>query len=728
MLMSNPLSDMRFTLLAVKVFSEGGTCRRKLSANTVYPLVKWVNWTSDNNVIILQNGLKRTMVYDRYMSEVNDDRVQVQAIVGENGSGKSSLVEFIIRLINNFAAATLGETMATPQSVPLHYIDGIDGALLYVADGLLYQIKVYKRKTTLYQYTFNEEKYAYEMNYDKILFKSKTSVSGLEPMIRINDQKGLSDLMNKFFFTIVTNYALYAYNPNDYPDEQCSNYYEGRIRNKHKKYELNERHWLTGIFHKNDGYEAPITLTPFREGGNIDVSLEKELAIERLVSSMLIGVEISEMDKNNHRPRFQSFRVLNGHLNAVSISLKEKNIDYNNKLLNKLKVFDRLYGVGFEAMRSVVVECWSKVVGQPLESYSNKKFYEKSINYLTYKTLRISGQYRIYGKFVKENKAMTRKFDEDLLRNLILENLAKDRSHITRKIRQVLTYLVYDIYDFKKKPDEKNGYILYIDEVGKRATTILGTINTDQFIGDIGDFTPPPFMQMNINLEDILTGQEVRFETLSSGEKQQAYSVSGILYHLLNIGSANRTAGEDRVKYRYVNIILEEMELYYHPEMQKNLLMFLLDGIRQTRIHYIEGINILIVTHSPFILSDIVRDNILLLKKKEGVTDDPNLKTFGANIYEMLDTGFFMEKGAIGDFAQWHINEIISRLKKEKPCDAEELLGMIDVIDDPIIKQSLLLKYEDVFNNVDEIDSEIKMLQFHIKELQERRKRNVVSS
>lgn len=70
-------------------------------------------------------------------------------------------------------------------------------------------------------------------------------------------KKGLNafqKVVDYFFYTFVSNYSMYAYNREDYSDEFDAD---------------GIGCWLQGIFHKNDGYQTPIVLTPFREKGNI---------------------------------------------------------------------------------------------------------------------------------------------------------------------------------------------------------------------------------------------------------------------------------------------------------------------------------------------------------------------------------------------------------------------------------------------------------------------------
>ena len=61
-------------------------------------------------------------------------------------------------------------------------------------------------------------------------------------------------------------------------------------------------------------------------------------------------------------------------------------------------------------------------------------------------------------------------------------------------------------------------------------------------------------------------------------------------------------------------LILDEIELYYHPELQQQFLSKLLFYIKDMELSNITDINMCLLTHSPYILSDIPSNNILKLE------------------------------------------------------------------------------------------------------------------
>ena len=82
----------------------------------------------------------------------------------------------------------------------------------------------------------------------------------------------------------------------------------------------------------------------------------------------------------------------------------------------------------------------------------------------------------------------------------------------------------------------------------------------------------------------------------------------------------------------------------------------LLSSITSVPLENIYDINITLVTHSPFVLSDIPRSNILCLQT--GECEKQRGQTFGANIVDMLSESFFLQ-GTMGDIAQSCINEVV---------------------------------------------------------------------
>ena len=707
------------TPIAIRVLSADSVGKRKLEVGKFYYFLSGFEIQENGNIHIEEMRLHEDVLYnDYFVGNKSNPTISVSAIVGENGAGKSSVIEFYIRMINNFAAATIGEYEVNPGAQHLHFIDGIRGELYYMIDTIPYKLKIENRNVALSSYSQRAKMVGrpivvYIPYNTEDIFNNELSVNPYEenelyPIEAYRSKKirnrqvqnNLAELYKHFFYTFVSNFSSYAYNTNDFANECNSDRYEELIRkSKKKRYTIEQKNWLNGIFHKNDGYQTPIVLAPFRNEGNIDINTENLLARERLLS--LIIAPNSE------------FRTINGHLNITGFKLNLKNKKYDIKYLKQNIGFSRLQQKGYDDFRESIIKYWSDCISIDLLQYRNRKFYDEAIGYLVCKTLKISKTYRQYNKFYRDHYGISFKINHDVLYDLI-KRLYLDKSHITKKIRQILGYIVYGIYD---DITNENSII----DIAKIQTKNVFS-QKSSFIYSIDDLVPPPIFDVNICLRNNETGDDVQFETLSSGERQQVYSISSLLYHLSNINSVWFDTNGQRVVYDHLNVILEEIELYFHPELQRTYLKRLFDGIKQVDIPNIKSLNICFVTHSPFVLSDIPARNILALKKDTRDTEKISLSTFGANIHEMLKNSFFLKNGSIGDYASWVITQIIESLqnvadKKEIINTDVELHNKIMLIDEPIIRNVLLREYHK-FYPLNSKEQEIAELKKKLAELE----------
>lgn len=203
----------------------------------------------------------RSIEYGYYLNTTNDEHddemlystpelcVSVSAIVGENGSGKSSAVELMVRLINNYAAALMGEGTRNDASEHLYYIDNVYGCMVFQTEGRYFRLCVEDREVTLGEYHYNKNLRSYELEH---------SITPLIDEKEKNDRKhpikGKSfeeKWLDKLFYTVIYNYSMYAFNFNDYREEQTKEERWGEWKNKEL---TQDKVWLKGLFHKNDGY------------------------------------------------------------------------------------------------------------------------------------------------------------------------------------------------------------------------------------------------------------------------------------------------------------------------------------------------------------------------------------------------------------------------------------------------------------------------------------------
>lgn len=159
------------------------------------------------------------------------------------------------------------------------------------------------------------------------------------------------------------------------------------------------------------------------------------------------------------------------------------------------------------------------------------------------------------------------------------------------------------------------------------------------------------------------TEKSVTLHSFSSGEKHIAGSLFTALYHIHNLYSLwGDQNNEDGIKYRYINLVFDEIELYFYLKYQTMFLKKLIDSINTMKIgDRISGINIMLSTHSPFVLSDIPQQNILCLESGTPKPWGSDINPFCANVYDILSSGFFMDK-FVGDFAEAKYHELLDEI------------------------------------------------------------------
>ncbi|MDQ7061034.1 MAG: AAA family ATPase [Sulfurimonas sp.] len=197
-------------------------------------------------------------------------------------------------------------------------------------------------------------------------------------------------------------------------------------------------------------------------------------------------------------------------------------------------------------------------------------------------------------------------------------------------------------------------------------------------------------------------------KSLSSGEKILFTFLINLMYQVQNINN--------RSEYDTINLFLDETELGFHPQWQKKYLTKILDAIKTINN---KKINLIFATHSPFILSDLPKDNVIFLEKGKQV--DININPFRANIHTLLSHGFFMKDGLMGEFAKGKINQVYNFITKQDTSQIKtkvEAQQLINIIGEPLIKKQLQNLFNEYFeDNTMTIDDEIAFLETKLNAL-----------
>lgn len=569
-------------------------------------------------------------------------RINFSAIVGENGSGKSSIVELFYVCCFNLSTITgiLYDEEEERYLNSKDIVPDIKVELFYKIDNKIYLLRL-----------------------DNLDIKIYTLENSTFKLVQTKFN------LNDFFYTISINYSLHSLNSNV----------------------LGE--WVKKIFHKNDGYQTPIVLNPFRNKGNIDINNEEYLVKSRTISNVLGKI-------NNKIKASESLRNIidNKVAYKLKIELNKNKFKFNES--TKKPIFENTNRFGDIVLPIIYKHFLGTGKFIPNDTLLNS--YAKE--YILYKVISISKKYQPY-------KRLFRFLDESIISEIdkteaFIKMLASDKSHVTFKLKQAINFLSNDLYYKRKESFELT--VSYLSNQLDKESKLKGK--------ELIDILPPAFFNIDIEFQNSDT-----FSLLSSGEKQRIYSISTLIYHLNNLSSVSKVHA--LYKYNHVNVIFDELELYFHPELQRNLINDIIESVKKIDLKEIDSINVLLITHSPFILSDIPDSNILFLEKSGlPFQNRENIRTFGGNIHELLAHSFFLEKGFIGEFAKNKIQEIINYLKTNQKDDnktsdfnQDSVFEKIQIIGEPFLREKLLEMFYAKFetakkDRISELENELKKL------------------
>ena len=160
-------------------------------------------------------------------------------------------------------------------------------------------------------------------------------------------------------------------------------------------------------------------------------------------------------------------------------------------------------------------------------------------------------------------------------------------------------------------------------------------------------------------------------------------------------------------------ILFDEMDLCLHPEWKRMFIYLILRYCKHTfNKNEYKSIHIILSTNEPYVLSDIPKSNTVLINKnKEGkvkVINSNDYITLGANIIDLLNTSFFLEKGNKGEYITCFIKRISKHIKENSIEKLKKDLKIVSLIDEPIINKSLTQKIVNKLNETGKNDSQSK--------------------
>jgi len=716
---------MSFKILAIRPLAD---CAKNILKNLIpgefYFFDNSYKPTDDRNGIEKQNkGHVRALPNDFFFFKSDFENssstlknINILAIVGKNGSGKSSLVELLLRILNNFFKNKEYNSLTNK----LRYASGVRAELYF-------SIKEDKKEDIIYKMTVNTS----DCNYKDDVFKK--GICKVEPKI--------DDISKQLFFTMYVNYSLYGLDSKDYLIETIN-----EKENEHNQ-ELEDEElkaWIGRVFHKNDGYQTQLVIHPWRKAGQIDVRNEKELMRQRLLSQIILDESFKELTDDQEIESFKfTFRgqnyleryfhyYLNLKVNFRSDSTdvfvyptmqRFFNEDINNRQSNFYELIRTIVVVNINKKNEEAIKLKKKNLWSPLKGFEDYIYlFDNQLREIAIFSLCFQALEEKIGKFslferspflenlfiyalVKLRKVLKYPRFSHVDYNYAQLNSANNKaselingivkvmdegSHISIKLRQAI-----EILKISKQDPNNNLLTFYQKIVDGQVNEIKDIIELRKSIEDVRTkfeiepvyLVPPQIFDVDIllvnkkekNNYDYLKNENNRssWKEISSGEFQKIGIMSSLIYHLSNLDSVKNDRNLNGMYYNYknINIMLDEIELYFHPEYQRTFIYDLLSRLQKIVFKNIKSLNITFITHSPFILSDIPSQNILKMENGKSIADDTK-NSFASNIHDLLKDEFFFKEGSMGKFASKKLDAIIKYLYlKSKIVELKEDLN-----------------------------------------------------
>lgn len=273
--------------------------------------------------------------------------------------------------------------------------------------------------------------------------------------------------------------------------------------------------------------------------------------------------------------------------------------------------------------------------------------------------------------------------------NFFLERESNSANNVLGKIIQIVRGGIEQSLlkcTFESNPENLFRYSFKIDE---NLWDILHLILDVQYLGD----------QSLLNY---------RWRGISSGENAFINQFSRFYEIKDNISTPN------------LLILIDEGELYFHPAWQKGYVNSLVEYL--PNLFPDNKIQLVISSHSPFVVSDLTSNNLTFLKRGGIPVKFDRKETFGSNIHTLFTNSFFLN-GLIGDFATAKIDSAIKYLNNEGQLDFEnndDVQIFISNIGEPLIREQLQKMLDS--KRLEKLEGNYNSLEKRVQDLEEKTK------
>lgn len=460
---------------------------------------------------------------------------------------------------------------------------------------------------------------------------------------RLFGQKNLNNLRISLNFSLFINYDFEKkiLSPTDFAQRSIiplvDFYYYKRLPNSNNtEFEFHENYAISNIDNERD-----TTLRLFRK-------------------------EITNANISNIYNLFKNYSKL---LFEKDFGKKAKIIIENKKHdLFSTEIFDKNLNILF-----------NEETKKKLNYYNNDKYCKSKDKFITslYYGLAL-GLWEAYGEKISIKNIQSKNFISRYDPNINIE-------------RKIALYYQEEI---QNKIDKNfHDYVKDIDEF----TKYLNDVDETYFIH--GEKIEISLTQHNISIQKVLdyfysSPEEnalnqilnIKYKNLSNGEHEYIEIFGSLIKMLSDIKSDNDC--KDRV------LIFDEPDRTFHPEWTSKYisnLIKILNNFGEKKDIYFQ---IIISTHSPFMVSDVLKEDIYKIEIKNESRKIVNSEYgFASNYYDIMKDTFFLTS-SVGHFAQDKIQSIIIQIEEAKAIsDLIESKKNIEVVGDEYLRKILIHKY-----------------------------------
>lgn len=572
----------------------------------------------------------------------------ITAIVGENGVGKSSLLDLLVR-INHHPDSIYGKWVAI-------YFNHKNQKLLL--RGPL------SETSQVLNFDFGELVIEYEHELEEP-FVGDNSDDGIKPQavsifynpsLDLKDYKRSFDSLGLGIVDVSTNHLILLDNENNY-ERTFDQVEQHRFKNTYRQFALSQSHL--------------IKIGTFQIPKNIEVRFNKTSRIETSDLGSFAHDVYDHLDKTGREDFDRTYRI------SKEANASENWEDIQRAKLEKVKLwFVRNLIDNFFANLANEKDLHDGIFIGKVEELNKQTFFENVQTFFEKQEYIPRSKFSIWD-FVERIFAI-------IDQHAVLENeVAENDSFFEVPVREALQ--VHQLHlNYKSQ---------------------FGHSTLHAFLHD----TDNGFL--DFNWRDLSNGEKAYFDLFSR------------LFH-----------GYRRLESRIVNfptlfILIDEGEIGFHPQWQKEYISRLIDFINAMTPGL--SVQIILTSHSPFVLSDLPKSNIVLLSKSTGsktVVAELSVReqTFAANIHELFTDSFFIHNGTIGDFAARKIQEIIALINRQEVNNDQTLYAkkLIALVGEPIVKDRLTDLFNERFGKVETLEERIVRLRQELNEAERQISRN----